>query len=36
MNSDLALSPSADTWNGTPPTAPDAEGKYPVGMPGTP
>ena len=36
LKSDLALVPSAYAWDGTPPTVPDAEGRYPVAMPGTP
>ena len=34
MNSTLDLSPSEYSWNGVPPTLPDAEGRYPIAMPG--
>ncbi len=33
-NSTLSLAPSAYTWDATPPTQPDAEGHYPIAMPG--
>jgi predicted dehydrogenase len=34
LNSTLALRPSSYDWNGTPPSLPDAEGFYPIAMPG--
>jgi predicted dehydrogenase len=36
INSDLELAPGLDqyTWDSNPPVMPDAEGKYPVAMPG--
>jgi len=34
MNSELDLSPSSYTWDGVPPTLPDADGRYPVASPG--
>lgn len=34
LNSDLALVPSAYTWDGTPPTQPDENGHYPIPLPG--
>ncbi len=34
MASPLNLAPSAYTWDATPPTQPDAEGNYPIAMPG--
>ncbi|RMH01474.1 MAG: gfo/Idh/MocA family oxidoreductase [Planctomycetota bacterium] len=35
FNSDLALLPAAYDWNADPPTLPDAEGNYPIPMPGS-
>lgn len=34
LASPLALRPSAYAWDGVPPTTPDAEGRYPIAMPG--
>jgi len=34
LNSALALVPSAYAWDADPPTLPDAEGRYPIPMPG--
>lgn len=34
LASQQSLAPSAYTWDATPPTVPDADGKYPVAMPG--
>ncbi len=34
MHSKLSLAPAAYTWDTAPPTLPDAEGKYPIAMPG--
>jgi myo-inositol 2-dehydrogenase / D-chiro-inositol 1-dehydrogenase len=34
LNSELALVPEAYDWNANPPTLPDAEGRYPIPMPG--
>jgi myo-inositol 2-dehydrogenase / D-chiro-inositol 1-dehydrogenase len=34
MGSELALVPSAYEWDGIPPSLPDAEGRYPIPMPG--
>ncbi len=34
INSKQSLSPSAYSWDATPPTVPDANGKYPVALPG--
>ncbi len=35
LESKLALVPSEYSWEGTPPTLPDAEGRYPIPMPGS-
>lgn len=35
LNSEQALVPSAYAWNGTPPTVPDADGRYAIPMPGS-
>jgi len=35
LNSELALVPSAYSWEGTPPTVPNENGEYPIPMPGT-
>jgi len=35
FNSDLSLSPAAYTWDAEPPVLPDANGNYPIPMPGT-
>ena len=35
LESELALVPSEYSWDGTPPTVPDAEGRYPIPMPGS-
>lgn len=35
LNSDHALVPSAYAWDGTPPSVPDADGRYPIPMPGS-
>jgi len=35
LGSELALVPSAYTWEGSPPSLPDAEGRYPIPMPGS-
>ena len=34
MNSDVALVPSGYTWDSTPPTLPDAQGRYKIHIPG--
>ena len=34
LNSDLSLVPENPTWDSNPPTVPDAEGRYPIPMPG--
>ncbi|MCB9916478.1 MAG: Gfo/Idh/MocA family oxidoreductase [Planctomycetes bacterium] len=34
LNSELALVPAAYAWDAAPPTLPDAEGRYPIPMPG--
>ncbi|MFT4540342.1 MAG: myo-inositol 2-dehydrogenase/D-chiro-inositol 1-dehydrogenase [Planctomycetota bacterium] len=34
LNSEVALTPSKYTWDGTPPTTPDADGRYVIPMPG--
>lgn len=34
FNSQQTLAPSAYTWDATPPTLPDANGRYPIAMPG--
>jgi hypothetical protein len=34
LASELALRPSAYAWDAAPPTLPDAEGRYPIAMPG--
>lgn len=34
MNSGISIMPSAYDWNALPPTVPDAEGNYPIPMPG--
>ena len=35
LESNLALVPSEYSWEGTPPTLPDSEGRYPIPMPGS-
>ena len=35
LESSVALVPSSYSWDGTPPTVPDAEGRYPIPMPGS-
>jgi len=35
LNSQHALVPDKYDWNGTPPTLPDADGRYPVAVPGS-
>ena len=34
MNSDMDLSPKSYSFDADPPTMPDADGKYPVAVPG--
>jgi len=34
LNADLQLMPKAVTWDTTPPTLPNAEGRYPIPQPG--
>lgn len=34
LNSELALVPTAYTWDAEPPTTPDSDGRYPIPMPG--
>jgi len=34
LHSELSLAPSAWSFDGTPPTVPDADGRYPIPMPG--
>jgi hypothetical protein len=34
LASNLKLAPESYDWNATPPAVPDADGKYPVSMPG--
>jgi hypothetical protein len=34
LASDVELRPTEYAWNGTPPTVPDANGVYPVAVPG--
>jgi len=34
LESEMALEPSAYAWDGTPPSLPDAEGRYVIAMPG--
>jgi len=35
LNSELALVPSSYDWEGAPPSLPDADGRYPIAMPGS-
>jgi hypothetical protein len=34
LGSELSLSPESYAWDAAPPTSPDAEGRYPIPMPG--